>query len=197
VDLGQYLSDGDPVVSLQALDPIRVNVGVPQHAAGRIRIGRPVRITSRDLGGAAFTGRVTAIDSIVDESTRNLQVQATLSNRAGKLRPGMFVQTDLVVGDNRVVIPLPASAISYAPYGDSVFVVTELEGPDGKKYRGVRQRFVKLDGSLGDQVAVVSGIQAGVEVVTSGGFKLRNDMAVLVNNTVTPANDPAAKPENK
>jgi membrane fusion protein (multidrug efflux system) len=196
VNLGQYLSAGDPVVSLQSLNPIYVNFGVPQQAVAQIGPGRQVRITSPDAGGGEFAGRVTAIDSVVEEATRNVQVQATLGNPEGKLRPGMFVQGELVVGASRRVVPLPASAISYAPYGDSVFVVTDLKGPDGRTYRGVRQQFVKIDGQRGDQVGVVSGINAGDEVVTSGVFKLRNGAAVLINNSVQPANDPAAKPEN-
>jgi len=196
VDLGQYLSAGDPVVSLQSLHPIYVNFGIPQQVVGQISVGRQVQMTSNDLGGATFTGRVTAIDSIVDQATRNVQVQATLANPEGKLRPGMFVQTEVVVGANRKVIALPASAVSYAPYGDSVFIVTDLKGPDGRTYRGVRQQFVKLEGARGDQVGVVSGVKPGDEVVTSGVFKLRNGAAVLVNNKVQPANNPRPKPEN-
>ena len=196
VDLGQYLSAGDPVVSLQSLHPIYVNFGVPQQAVAQITMGREVRITSNDLGGATFPGRITALDSIVDEATRNVQIQATLANPEGKLRPGMFVQTEVVVGANRPVIALPASAVSYAPYGDSVFIVTDLKGPDGPTYRGVRQQFVKVEGARGDQVAVVSGVEPGDEVVTSGVFKLRNGAAVLVNNKVQPANNPKPKPEN-
>jgi membrane fusion protein (multidrug efflux system) len=140
-------------------------------------------------------GRVTAIDAIVDQATRNVQVQATLANPGGKLRPGMFVQTELLLGSSREVVALPASAISYAPFGDSVFVVTDLTGPDGQSYRGVRQQFVKLAGSRGDQVAVVSGVKPGEEVVTSGVFKLRNGAAVQINNTVLPANSKTPAPE--
>jgi membrane fusion protein (multidrug efflux system) len=196
VNLGQYLSAGDPVVSVQSLHPIYVNFGVPQQSVGQIGTGRRVRVSSGDVSDLALSGRVTAIDSIVDEATRNVQVQATLANPAGRLRPGMFVQVEIAVGASRAVIPLPASAISYAPYGDSVFVVSDLQGPDGRTYRGVRQQFVKLDGARGDQVAVVAGVAEGDEVVTSGVFKLRNGAAVLVNNKVQPANNPAAKPEN-
>jgi membrane fusion protein (multidrug efflux system) len=195
VNLGQYLSGGDALVSLQSLNPIYVNFGVPQQAAGEIRVGRSVRITTGDVA-AGFTGHVTAIDSIVDEATRNIQVQATLANPDGRLRPGMFVQTQVVLGGGRAVVSLPASAISYAPYGDSVFVVTDLKDPNGRTYRGVRQQFVKLGGSRGDQIAVESGLRSGEEVVTSGVFKLRNGAAVVVNNKVRPANNPAPKPEN-
>ena len=125
-----------------------------------------------------------------------MQVQATLANPEGALRPGMFVQAEVAVGGGRPVVTLPASAISYAPYGDSVFIVSSLKGPGGETYRGVRQQIVKLEGARGDQVGVVSGVNAGDEVVTSGVFKLRNGAAVIVNNKVQPSNNPAPKPED-
>jgi len=196
VNLGQYLSAGSAVVSLQSLNPIYVNIGVPQQEAGQVHVGRKLRITTEDVAGQVFTGSVTALDSVVDEATRNVQVQATLSNPDGKLRPGMFVQVQLALGAARPVISLPASAISYAPYGDSVFVVTDLKDPSGHTYRGVRQQFVKVEGSRGDQVAVISGLKAGDEVVSSGVFKLRNGAAVQVNNKVQPGNNPSPKPED-
>jgi membrane fusion protein, multidrug efflux system len=196
INLGQYLSAGNPVVQLQALNPIYVNFGLPQQALGQVRVGRSLRVTSEDLPGKVFTGKVTALDSVVDETTRNVQVQATLANPEGKLQPGMFVQVEVVLGASRTVVPLPASAVSYAPYGDSVFVITDLKDPKGHTYRGVRQQFVKLEGSRGDQVAVISGLNPGDEVVTSGVFKLRNGAAVQVNNKVQPGNNPAPKPED-
>jgi membrane fusion protein (multidrug efflux system) len=196
VNLGQYLSGGDALVTLQSLHPIYVNFGVPQQAMAEVRAGRSVRVTADNLGGVEFGGSITAIDSVVDESTRNVQAQATLTNPHGKLRPGMFVQAEVVLGATSAVVSLPASAISYAPYGDSVFVVTDLTDQAGKTYRGVRQQFVKLGGSRGDQIAVVSGIKPGDEVVTSGVFKLRNGAAVVVNNKVRPGNNPSPKPEN-
>jgi len=161
-----------------------------------VPVGRKLRITTEDVADQVFTGNVTAIDSVVDEATRNIQIQATLSNAEGKLRPGMFVQVEVALGANRPVISLPASAISYAPYGDSVFVVTDLKDPKGHTYRGVRQQFVKVEGSRGDQVAVISGLNPGDEVVSSGVFKLRNGAAVQVNNKVQPGNNPAPKPED-
>ena len=197
VNLGQYLSAGDPVVGLQALDPIYVNFGVPQQAVQQVRTGREVRIAISDQPGTAFTGRVTAVDSTVDEKTRNVQIQATLANPNGRLRPGMFVQTDVVLGTSQKVIALPASAVSYAPFGDSVFIVGDVNGPDGKPYRGVRQQFVKLGGARGDLVAVLSGVKPGDEVVTSGVFKLRTGAAVHVNNAVQPGNNPSPRPENR
>lgn len=196
VNLGQYLAAGQAIVPLQALNPIYVNFGVPQQIAPQVHSGRVLKVTSDDLPGAAFAGRVTALDSVINETTRNIQVQATLPNPAGKLRPGMFVQVQVVLGASRDVITLPASAINYAPYGDSVFVVTELTDPKGKMYRGVRQQFVKVDGSRGDQVAVVSGVNPGDEVVTSGVFKLRNGAAVTINNSVQPSNNPKPNPQD-
>jgi membrane fusion protein, multidrug efflux system len=195
-NLGQYLAAGSPIVPLQSLNPIYVNFSVPQQVMAQVRVGDSVRLTADDLAGLEFTGRVNAIDSIVDQTTRNIQVQATLANPQGKLRPGMFVQVEAGVGASRSVFPLPASAISYAPFGDSVFIVTDLKGPDGKTYHGVRQQFVKVEGSRGDQVGVVSGINPGDEVVTSGVFKLRNGAAVAVNNKIQPGNNPAPNPED-
>jgi membrane fusion protein (multidrug efflux system) len=196
VNLGQYLSAGQAIVSLQALSPIYVNFGVPQQTLSQMVIGHAVHVAKEDLPNAAFSGQVTAVDSVVNEATRNIQIQATLSNPEGKLRPGMFVQVEVPLGTARSVIALPASAINYAPYGDSVFVITDLKDPSGKTYRGVQQQFVKVEGSHGDQVAIVSGVNPGDEVVTSGVFKLRNGAAVQVNNKVQPGNNPAPKPED-
>ena len=196
VNLGQYLSAGQAIVPLQSLNPIYVNFGVPQQAAPDARVSRIVRVTTNDDAHVQFMGRITALDSVVNDSTRNVQVQATLANPAGKLRPGMFVEVGVLTGSESPVIALPASAINYAPYGDSVYVVTDLKDPSGKTYRGVRQQFVKLGGSRGDQVAVISGVNPGDEVVSSGVFKLRNGAAVQVNNKVQPDNNPAPKPED-
>jgi len=196
VNLGQYLAGGDAIVSLQSLDPIYANFGVPQQDAGQVHLGRTVRITAADVTNVEFTGRVTAVDSTIDEATRNVQVQATLANPNGTLRPGMFIQTKLTVGAGRPVVALPGSAVSYAPYGDSVYVVTDLKNPNGQTYRGVRQQFVKLGGGRGDQVAIVAGVKAGEEIVTSGVFKLRNGAAVQISNTVQPGNNPAPTPED-
>ena len=195
-NLGQYLSAGEAIVPLQSINPIYVNFGVPQQTATQVQAGRALRVSSDEVGGMKFTGRVTAIDSVVNDATRNVQVQATLDNPGGRLRPGMFVQVQVTTGADRLVIALPTSAINYAPYGDSVYVVSNLKDPSGKTYRGVRQQFVKIEGSRGDQVAVVSGVNPGDEVVSSGVFKLRNGAAVQVNNKVQPGNNPAPKPED-
>ncbi|HXG59287.1 MAG TPA: efflux RND transporter periplasmic adaptor subunit [Thermoanaerobaculia bacterium] len=195
IHLGQYLAGGAPIVSLQSLRPVYVNFTLPQQEIGRIAPNTPVEATSDAFDGAE-KGRVAAFDSVVDESTRNVRVQAVFDNASGRLRPGMFVEIHLARGTRTPVVPLPASAISYAPFGDSVFIVEDVKGPDGKTYRGVRQQFVKLGPSRGDQVAVLTGVKPGEEVVTSGVFKLRPGAAVVVNNSVQPPNSPAPKPED-
>lgn len=194
VNLGQYLAAGAPIVPLQSLDPIYVNFGVPQQQGPQVKNGRTVRVSTAELAGHVFDGHVTAVDSLIDENTRNVQVQATLPNKGHRLRPGMFVEVSLNLGSSSTAIELPASAISYAPYGDSVYVVTDMKDKKGQTYRGVRQQFVKVGSSRGDQVAILSGINPGDEVVTSGVFKLRNGAAVQVNNKVKPSNSPAPNP---
>jgi membrane fusion protein (multidrug efflux system) len=169
---------------------------VPQQDTPKVVPGHVLRVTNSDLPGMAFTGRIIALDSVINEQTRNIQVQAILTNKENKLRPGMFVQVELPLGAARDVIPLPASAINYAPYGDSVFVVVDVKDAKGRTYRGVRQQVVKVEGSRGDQVAVTSGVKPGDEVVSSGVFRLRNGGAVEVNNTVKPENSTAPKPED-
>ena len=193
INLGQYLAAGQAIVPLQSLNPIYVNFGVPQQEEPRVQVGRTLRVTTDDFPGVQFSGRVTAVDSVIDQNTRNIQIQATFENPGGKLRPGMFVQVAVGVGASRDVISLPASAIAYAPYGDSVYVVTNEKDPKGN--RTVKQEFVKIDGTRGDQVAVISGLNPGDEVVSSGAFKLRNGAPVQVNNTVQPPNSPKPNPE--
>jgi membrane fusion protein (multidrug efflux system) len=196
VSLGQYLAAGQAIVSLQSLNPIYVNFGVPQQDTAKVVPGHVLRVTNNDLPGMAFTARITALDSVISEQTRNIQVQAIVTNKENKLRPGMFLQVDLPLGQPRQVVPLPASAINYAPYGDSVFVVSDMKDAKGNSYRGVRQQVVRIEGSRGDQVAVTSGLNPGDEVVSSGVFRLRNGAPVQVNNTVKPGNSAAPKPED-
>ena len=195
VNVGQYLAGGAPIVSLQALRPAYVNLTVPQQELARLRLGSSIEVVS-DALPAPEVGKVAAVDSVIDETTRNARVQAIFDNRSGALRPGMYVEARLAQAASNAVIVVPASAISYAPFGDSVYVVEEMKGPDGKSYKGVRQQFVKLAGSRGDQVAVVTGLKPGEEVVTSGAFKLRPGAAVTVNNKVQPGNSPTPSPEN-
>jgi membrane fusion protein (multidrug efflux system) len=202
VQLGQYLQSGDPVVPLQALDPIHVSFAVPQQELARLVVGGEVQVTAGEgtgpreagSGNTPRTGKVTAIDSVIDPATRNVRVQATFANPDAALKPGMFVEAQVVFGGGEPVLPVPASAVAYAPYGDSLYLVEEMTGPDGKTYRGVKQKFVKLGRGRGDLVAILSGLEPGQEVVTSGVFKLRNGAAVLVDNSTPPGASAAPQP---
>jgi membrane fusion protein (multidrug efflux system) len=194
VQLGQYVNSGDQVVSLQSLDPIRVNFSLPQQALANIHAGSPVRVTSDATGEQVFSGTVNAINSKIDEVTRSFSAQATFANADLRLRPGMFVNVEVVLPDKQAVLPVPASAINYAPYGDSIYIVQETKDKDGKSQKTVRQEFVKTGTTRGDLIAVLSGLKAGEEVVTSGVFKLRNGIGVIVNNSVKPGSDPKPKP---
>ena len=196
INLGQYLDGGAPVVPLQSIRPVYVNFSVPSEQLARLKVGSAIHAAAEGGAGVQADGRVTAIDSVVNEATRNVQIQATFANADGKLHPGMFVKTNVGVGAGEPAITVPTSAVLYAPYGDSIFVVEDVTGPKGQRYLGVRQQFVKLGASRGDQVAVLSGIKPGEQVVTSGAFKLRNGAAVKVNNKIQPGNSPAPKPED-
>jgi membrane fusion protein (multidrug efflux system) len=196
VNLGQYVNPGQAIVPLQSLDPVYVDFAVPQQEMGDVRVGAELHIAVEGVAGVAAKGRITAINSVVDPSTRNVNVQATFPNSDGKLVPGMFVEVSVIVGEGRPVIALPASSIAYTPYGDFVFIVEDVKAPNGQSYRGVRQQFVKLGKARGDQVAVVEGVNTGEEIVTSGVFKLRSGAAVLVSNEIQPANDPTPVPED-
>lgn len=196
VDLGQYVNAGEAIVPLESLDPVYVDFAVPQHHMPDVRVGAELDITVEGIPGVAGRGRITAINSVIDESTRNIHVQATLPNRDGKLVSGMFVEASVVVGQSSAVIALPASSIAHTPYGDFVYIVDDVEGPNGETYRGVRQQFVKLGSARGDQVAIIDGVKTGEEVVTSGVFKLRSGAAVLVSNEIQPGNNPAPDPED-
>ncbi len=196
VNLGQYLRGGDPVVSLQALDPIFVDFAVPQQEVARLAVDGAVTATLAGLTESISPGRIAAIDSVVDPATRNVRVRATFDNHDRRLRPGMFVEARVALGETQRAITLPTSSINYAPYGDSVYIVEEMKGPGGESYQGVRQQVVRLGASRGDQVAVVSGVVPGEQVVTSGVFKLRPGAAVFVNNEVQPENSAAPKPED-
>jgi membrane fusion protein (multidrug efflux system) len=145
-----------------------------------------VRLGASGLTGERFEGEITALDSRIDESTRNFMVQATIQNADGKLRPGMFVDVEVLLPETDGVLAIPTSSIAYAPYGDSIYVVI-----GGKE---VEQRFVKLGPKRGDQVSVLSGINDGDEIVSSGVFKLRPGAAVQVNNSVQPGNELQPKP---
>jgi membrane fusion protein (multidrug efflux system) len=196
VNVGQYVHSGDAMVPLQSEDPIYVNFSIPQQQVNAIRVGASVRAAADSGEAAIAVGHITAVDPVVDEATRNVKVQATFTNTRGRLRAGSYVTVSVTTGSKAPLVAVPVSAISYAPYGNSVFIVEKMKGPDGKEYLGVRQQFVKTGATQGDQVAVISGVKPGEEVVSSGVFKLRPSAAVVVNNKVQPGNNPAPKPED-
>jgi membrane fusion protein (multidrug efflux system) len=194
VNLGQYLKEGDMVVTLQAFDPIYVNFSLPQQDLSKLVVGDPVALRVDAFGDQHFDGKITAINSLVDQATRNIQVQATLANHDWRLRPGMFAKVSVIMSERQSVVAIPATAIHYAPYGDSIFIVSQLKDPLGKEYQGVKEQFIKLGQSRGDMIAVVSGLKPGDEVVTSGVFRLKSGAHVTVNNQIKPGTDLAPNP---
>ena len=194
VNLGQILREGDPIVTLQALDPIYVNFNLPQQQLASLRPGLPVRLTCDALPGMMVEWLITAINPLVDAETRNIQLQATVANRAEKLRPGMFVNAAVGLPVRQEVLVIPTTAVLYAPYGDSVFIVADDKERKGGKV--LRQQFVRLGEKRGDFVAVTGGMKGGETIVSTGVFKLRNGQAAVVDNKLAPPFRTAPKPEN-
>jgi membrane fusion protein (multidrug efflux system) len=198
VDIGQYLTAGTTVVTLQALDPILVDFYVPQQALAQMKIGQSVAATVDTYPQQTFAGAIEAINSKIDQSSRNVQVRATLHNPDQRLVPGMFASVRIQYGENNDQITLPLTVVTYNPFGDTVFVVQKSGVDDkGNPRLTVQQRFVKLGAARGDQIAVLSGIKAGEIVVSAGQMKLRNGATVAVNNDVVPANSPNPHPPNE
>ncbi|MGZ3450417.1 MAG: efflux RND transporter periplasmic adaptor subunit [Polyangiales bacterium] len=186
VNLGQYLSSGTAITSLQVTDVEYVDFTLPQQRLGDIAVGTPVRLALGTEGGGPETtidGTVSAIDPAVDPVTRAIKVRAT-PQKSGKLRAGMFINVSVVLPTKQPVIAVPATAIIHATYGNSVFVIEEKPGPDGKPAKFVRQQFVRTGESRGDFVSVLEGLKGGEELVVAGGFKLRNGARVVINNDV-------------
>lgn len=197
VDMGQYLNAGDKIATLQAIDPILVDFFVPQQEMDQVRVGQPVTATTDTFPGEVFKGEIAAINPKVDTDTRNVQVRASLTNAQRKLLPGMFATVRIQSGQPQSFITLPQTAITYNPYGDTVFLVEEKgKGPDGKPIWLARQTFITLGRSRGDQVAVLKGVKEGDTVVTSGQLKLKNGTPLLIDNSVRPADNPAPRPQD-
>ena len=196
VNLGQYLKEGDPVVTLQSFNPIYANFMLPQQDLSKLVVGQPVTLRVDAYGDRSFNGVVTAINSLVDQATRNVQVQATLANPDALLRPGMFAKVSVLMSDMKDVIAIPATAIHYAPYGDSIFVVSEMKDQTGKNFKAVKEQFVKVGQSRGDMISIVSGLKPGEEVVTSGVFRLKSGAHIVVNNEIKPESELAPTPSD-
>ncbi len=196
VNLGQSLHEGDAIVSLQTLSPIFVDFQLPQQYLNQVRQGLPVRVTADGLAGRQLTGKITAINPQVTAATRSIGVQATLQNAEELLRPGMFVSVEVLLPKLQTVLSVPITAVLYAPFGDSVFIVEEKKTDDGKKHLALRQQFIRLGEKRGDFVSVLSGLSAGESVVSTGVFKLRNGQVVVVDNSLAPEFKLDPKPEN-
>jgi membrane fusion protein (multidrug efflux system) len=214
VDLGQFLSAGTKIVTLQQLDPIFVDFYVPQQTLAQIAIGQAISAVSDTYPDLGFSGEIAAIEPQVDADTRNVQVRARLKNPEHKLLPGMFAKVTIDTGDPQRYLTLPQNAITFNPYGEAVFIVTTAgklkqdrsAGQDGKAAAAaaepagdpqqlvVKQVFVTVGPTRGDQIAILKGIDEGQEVVTSGQLKLKTGTPIVINNTVQPANDPDPKP---
>jgi len=197
VNVGQMLNPGDAIVSLQSLDPIFVDFLLPQQQLAQVQTGLPVRVVTDALLGEVVDGKITAINPQVDSATRNIRIQATIPNAEERLRPGMFVNVAVVLPAKTKVLCIPATAVLYAPYSDSVFVVEEkTDEKSGKAGRAVRQQFAQLGEKRGDFVAIVSGLKEGDTVVSTGVFKLRNGQSVIEDNTLAPEFKIAPKPDD-
>jgi len=187
VNVGQMINSGQQVVQLTALDRVYVDFALPQQNLPQLAAGYEARVHADALPGREFKGKVTAINSMVDNVTRNISLQATLDNSAHELRPGMFVKVDVILPEKSKTLVIPGSAVSYAPYGNSVFVIDNKKDPKtGKESQSLRQAFVRIGEARGDFVAVTEGLKAGDVVVSTGVFKLRNGMPVVINNDLAP-----------
>jgi membrane fusion protein (multidrug efflux system) len=209
VNLGQYLQPGTPVTLLETVDAVKVDFSLPQQRLGELSVGQPVRLrlNAQEVvdAGAQMEGKIAAVDPTVDAVTRAVRVQASVATGTEGLRPGMFVEVEVLLPDAKSHVVVPQTAVVHAPYGDSVFLVEEKkpdapglrQTPDGKKILNARQQFVKLGQARGDFVAVLDGVKAKEEVVTAGAFKLRNNAPILVDNSrmLEPKLDP--HPENR
>jgi membrane fusion protein (multidrug efflux system) len=197
VNVGQMINSGQQVVQLTALDKVYVDFALPQQTLPELATGYEARVHADALLGHEFKGTVTAINSMVDSVTRNVGVQATLENPAHALRPGMFVKVDVVLPQKSKTLVVPGSAVSYAPYGNSVFVIDKKKDPKtGKESESLRQAFVRVGEARGDFVAVTEGLKPGDVIVSTGVFKLRNGMPVVINNDLAPKPQLNPKPQD-
>ncbi len=197
VNPGQFVNPGDKLVSLQTIDPIFVDFFVPQKQIASLKIGQSLKLLNDAFPGQDFQGQISSINPKIDVATRNVQVEATLNNQKQLLLPGMFGNVAIDVGDKNKFITLPQTAITYNPYGSTVFVIKDSDKKDekGEIAKVAQQVFVTTGATRGDQVAVLKGIEVGQMVVTSGQLKLKNGTPVLIDNSVQPKNSPNPTPQ--
>ncbi|HEY1857251.1 efflux RND transporter periplasmic adaptor subunit [Acidocella sp.] len=197
VDVGQYLPVGTAIVTLQQLNPLYVDFYLPQQALSQLQVGQTVNVGIDAFPGQTFPAKIAALDAVVDTTSRSVQVRATLPNDNLLLRPGMFATVKVNVGAPQELVTLPQTALTYNPYGTTVYTVQHQTDPNGKPALTAQQAFVTTGDTRGDQVAVLTGVAPGAEVVTAGQLKLRNGSPVVVNNDVTPPNSPDPTPPNE
>lgn len=196
VDEGQYLNAGTAIVTLQQVDPVYLDFYVPQKSVALLKVGQKVQAHLDAAPDKVFEGEISAIDAQVEEATRNILVRATFPNKDRSLIPGMFASTEIVIGEPKAFVTLPQTAITYNPYGSTVFVVEQAQETNGKAQLSAKQVFVTTGDTRGDQVAVLTGVKEGDIVVTSGQIKLKNGTPVIENNKVEPLNDQDPKPQD-
>jgi membrane fusion protein (multidrug efflux system) len=195
VNVGQMITAGQPVVALTALNPVYVDFALPEQYISKLAKGLEVKVRADAFPGRQFEGKLTAVNSMVDPVTRNVSLQATLDNPDHALHPGMFAKVEVALAETKKTVVIPGSAVSYAPYGDSVFVIEKKKDPKtGKESEVLRQQFVRIGEARGDFVAVAQGLKPGETIVGTGVFKLRNGMAVAVNNDLAPKPELNPKP---
>ena len=200
---GQFLNPGDKVVTLQTLNPIFADFFQPQQNISQLKVGQSVELTVDAYPEQKIMGKLTTLNPKVESSSRNIQIQATFDNPKGELLPGMFAKVNVTLGEAQKFLTLPQTAITYNPYGSTVFVIEEEEGktpegtPNGQKQKVAKQVFVTTGDTRGDQVAILKGLKAGQEVVTSGQLKLKNSTPVLIDNSITPDNNSNPKPQER
>lgn len=192
VDVGQFLSAGTAIVTLQQLDPMFVDFFLPQQALESISVGQKVEVTADAYPNRTFTGVVTALNSKVDSSSRMLQVRASVPNADGALLPGMYLSVAVDSGESQSLVTVPLAAVAFNPYGSLVYVVGEDKGQ-----QIVHQQFVTTGAQRGDQVSILKGVKAGDTVVTGGQLKLHNGSPIKVDNSVQPTDNPAPKPVDR
>ncbi|PPQ34849.1 efflux RND transporter periplasmic adaptor subunit [Rhodopila globiformis] len=196
VDVGQYVSPGTTLVTLQQLDPMLVDFYLPQQALGQVAVGLPIEVTTDAWPGRVFNGKVSSLNAKVDPSSRMLQVRATIPNADGALLPGMFLNVAVVSGAPRELVTIPLAAVAFNPYGSLVYVVHDEKGAKGAEQHVVTQQFVTTGDERGDQVSILKGLSAHDVVVTAGQMKLHNKSVVKINNAVQPTNNPAPVPQD-
>jgi membrane fusion protein, multidrug efflux system len=197
INPGQYLNPGDKVVTLQTIDPIFMDFNLPQREVSEISLGQPVTVLSDAYVGQTFAGKVTAIDAKIDTTTRNVQIEATVANPKKLLLPGMFGSAAVDSGEKQAYLTLPQTAITYNPYGATVFVATEKKDAKGNPQLQAQQVFITPGPTRGDQVAILKGLSEGAMVVTSGQLKLKNGTPVRIDNSVQPLNDQNPTPQER